>query len=330
MLTLLLSLSLSHAAPAGHYHPNEIAASSQLFGRAADVAGTIYQDREEQAQALAASLRAFEEALDLLGDRAPADQRARYAELEQLYHREHAVLSRFATEQADAFDAAFSGAMERALTGHDAQECQDAMPSGLRTAPRFGGRAQAEPCIGPSLNAEIAAEMDDDPVLQAELESMFQATWPEWSLTAEPVAAVGPADATATLSVRAWMRRGAAKALRAIIEADEIARLDFQAAIESGASKEELTALTADAEAVTALTAKRRAEVAYTVLATTDATAAKLTKKGGATLAWCAQPALLGGCSTPALADEVATALFEHPKVKKAFGRADAIRPPQD
>jgi hypothetical protein len=44
-------------------------------------------------------------------------------------------------------------------------------------------------------------------------------------------------------------------------------------------------------------------------------------------VAWCAQPALLGGCTgTPATAEQV-DALLARPKVASAVARADATQP---
>lgn len=324
MIVWLLALGLAHAEAPGHYHPNGVSQHSAQFKRAQAVAGKAFQARQDEAEALAAALNAYEEALDLLGDQAPQAERDRHAALTQTFQRELAVLQAFAQEQLDGMDQVFSSGLERARKGHmSAVRCEQAQRSTFRMGP--GGRgAQGEACPGTDLNSIIAHRMDEDATLKTELDALLAVSWPSFTRNATPQVPVGGADAT--LDLRAALRSQASDALRAIDFADEEARLGFQAAIEDGATPEQLEALVGQARAVTATTASRRAALAAPVVSTVDALADKLAKKGP-DVGWCSQPRIYGGCTAPPVDLASHAKLWEHPKTKKALAEASAYRP---
>lgn len=323
----LLTLLCTTASAAGFYHPDDIAAESALFARAQREAGTVYGEREERSMALAAALRSYEEALDLLGPDAPAAERARLDALDRVFRREVSVLQRFTSESLDGFESAFVSAMQRAIGGQALVECHASQTArGPRMTPRFGG-AGPEPvqCEGEDANQRLARAMDADPVLKAELDQILTRPWPELTLDVVPQAPVA-ASAAAVVPVLPFFRTGAREALAEITSADEDARLDFQAAIEDGASPEKLASFRAEADRITATTAAQRAAVAAIVRAPVEKLWAKLAKKGQA-LGWCAQPELLGGCTAPVASAELITSVQTHPTVSRAFDKARAWRP---
>jgi hypothetical protein len=325
MIPLLL---LTAFAADGYYHPAEVSAASSAFARAQQVAGTAFEDRSETSQALAAALRNYEEALDLLGDRAPAAERARLEAVEQQYNRDYAVLSAFAQEQLDTLDAAFSEALTRAIGDRDVEVCRPATAStGPRMSPRFGAPSGPESCDGTDLNASLAKTMDADPALAAALDGLLAAEWPTFTVDKAAVPGVGTGELTHAVPVRAWMFRLAPDGLKAIELADEEERLVFQAAIEEGASQAELQEMVGAAKALDAKTAARRAELAAPVLSATEKMVGKWAKKNGAVVGWCAQPALLGGCTVPAPDGAVADEVAATGAVSKAAQRANASRP---
>lgn len=327
MLTILTLLCAAHAAPAGYYHPYDLSSESRLFGRAQDEAGTVFQARQEKAEALAAALRHYEEALDLLGDRAPQAERERYQALEASFHREFAVLQDFTNQQLEGFETAFVSAMQRAVGNQPLVECHPSQaPSGPRMTPRFGGGG-GEPvtCEGEDANPRLAAAMDADPALKAELDAILTRDWPDLTIDAVPQAPIG-SSVTATLPIRPFFQRALPDTLDAITSADDDARLEFQAAIEAGATTEQLARFRDEAAAITARTAAQRAEVAGLLQPTLDKLWAKLAKKG-TSLGWCAQPELLGACTVPAASDEVQTSVREHPTLRRALAKAAAWRP---
>jgi hypothetical protein len=303
---------------AGHYHPSDVAVQSDAFARASETTAEKAGQLQTRARALATALRRFEEGLDLLGDREPAGQRDRLAALEKQYNRDFAVAQQFADDIVGSFDAAFQSALERALKAHpqgaSAIRCRAEVPDGPKL-PGMRQRTKANPdCTGEALNRALAAAMDRDGVLQAELDAILSRDWPALALPAESVEPVVPdgSDGTAWLDVAEFFRSAKRDALRDIDRMDEEERLAFEVAIEEGASKEALAQLVDDARAVDAKTRQRRSLLAEPVLER----AAVVFAKSDPTGAWCAQPALLGGCSgteTPSLAD----ALLDDRKIQR-------------
>ena len=291
--TVLVLLSLAAlAAPTGHYYPAEIAAQSALYARAAEQAGGTFEARSAEASTRAAALLEYELGLDLLGDRAPAAERVAHAALEQQYNRELATVEAFANVLMEDFDTEFTAAMARALEAHpgEEQECAGQVPVG-RAIPGIPQRTQDNPdCVGEPLSATLAAAMDADPALATALEEILAIEWPVFSEVSEASAPIGAGD---WASVTAVVRLKAADELVRIDREDELARTEFAAAVEEGATQEQLEAMVADAHALDARTASLRADVGGPVL---DLAEARLGRHGAAP-AWCARPPALGGCT---------------------------------
>lgn len=312
---LLLASAL--AAP-GTYHPAEIAAQSQLYATASDGAGRMFEERARGAEGLARALEDYELALDLLGDRAPEASRQRLDALTQEYNREFAVLNAFANTMVEDFDGEFVAAMERAIAKHPgAVECEREIAEG-KGLPGMPAKKKPNPdCQGADLNAQIAKAMDDDPKLKAAVGEILALTWPELALEAVPEAPIGGAGRA--VDVGTLFRQAAPTSLDRIEREDEDARLPFQAAIEEGASTDDLEKLVAQARAVTTATAAKRAAMAGPVLGAAEATAAKWAKKGEPALGWCANPASLGGCIAPDATAELVPRLVADKKVAAAL-----------
>lgn len=319
MIAWLVALGTAHAG--AFYHPADVSAASARFAEAQQTAGTAFQARQERSDALAAALVHYETAIDLLGDRDVAAHRTRHTTLRTAFGRQQAVLRATASDFLDAFDAAFSDALARALDGRDAEVCQpDA--GGLRMGPRFA-RGERTTCEGDDLNAELATAIDADPALGRDLEALLAMAWPAFDLPTEAVAAVG--DGAATLDPLGTLQTSdsARAALTAIDRADDDARLPLQAAIEEGITEADVPTLKAQAASITAATAASRAALASPVLDTIEATAAKLDKKGAApTVAWCPQPEIFGGCTPEPVDADCTETILTHPKVAKALDRA--------
>ena len=301
-------LFFSSALAAGFYHPSDVAAVSTAYERASKQSATKAGDAQRQARSLAAALADFEEANDLLGA-APSE---RHAALEKEYNRQFAVLQAFVDEQIEAFDLAFLAAMERALKPHpSAARCLREVPVGTQL-PGMRGRTQANPdCKGDDLNAGLAKTMDADPVLRQALEQLAVRTWPALELPAEPVS-IGSAR---WIAASTFFQAAMPDALRKIRAEDEDQRLSFHAAIEQGAPTGELEKLVAAAKAVDQRTAARRAELAAPVTARVAAVFAKSAPDAG----WCAQPAILGGCTGTDATAELQALLLADKKLTKAL-----------
>ena len=317
MIALWTSLAL--AGP-GFYHPDDIASASARFTEAGKVAGGTFEARSRRAEDVADALADYRLALDLLGDTAPADERARLAELDKRYAREVAVLERFAAAMMEDFDQEFTGALERALKAHPgAKECAAEVPIG-RPLPGLPARTEKNPaCVGDNLNAAVAAQIDADATLGKAVKEILALKWPDITVEAAPQAAIGGGARWA--DPVALMRAGAKASLAKIDHDDAEKRDAFAAAIEEGVSVEAKKKLLDDANALTAETARRRAALAGPVLLAADAAAVKWAKKGEPPTGWCANPALLGACGGDDATATLVPRWLAAPKVQKALGQ---------
>ena len=313
MLALMLAV-LANAG--GHYTPGDTAANSALYAKAAEVAGTRFRDHQARSEAVALALDEYRTGLDLLGDRALADDTARLDRLSKQFARERAVLQAFATAMMEDFDGVFQAALARALPA-DAVQCQARLPTGP-ALPGMPAPMEDNPdCTGEDLNRSLGAAMDADPVLNAAIEEILALEWPEITIDAAAQQPVGEAERW--ISVTPWFRGAAGGALKAIDRADEQARLPFEAAIEQGADKAALQSMVDDARKVTEATAGRRAALAAPILLAAEAWSAKRSKKGNPGVAWCANPALLGGCVGEDASASAGAELRADKKVAKAL-----------
>ena len=323
MFLAIALTALAQAAPTGHYHPDAIAQSSLQFARAQDVAGTVFQERQETAHALAAALNRFEENLDLLGDAAPAAQRERYDTLHAAFQLAIPVLRQHAQAQLDGLDAAFQAAVVRAQAGEELEICATKAKRGLRLHPKRGSEGD-KTCPGPDRNADLTAAIDADAKLIADLDALLAQEWPQLALPIEAVSAIPSTDAPPThaIPIGPLFRDHLVAELTSIRTTDEDERLAIQARAEDDPSDAELRRLLALADQITAKTAATRAELASPVLAALNKRATVTAKKRDVDLGWCAQPELLGGCTQPGASEEIRTSVLSHPSVDRAWDKA--------
>lgn len=318
MFVLLLALLAPRASAAepGFYHPDSIAAQSATYKKAAEGAGETFRTREARAQAVGAALEEYRISLDLLGDRAPAAEREYLANQQKRFNRERAVLEAFASAMLEDFDAQFVAAMKRA-TPAGAVVCTPTVASGPKM-PGLPTKVEKNPaCRGPDLSADIAKKMDADATLAKAVNEILTLTWPEVTVQPEPAPATGGATVWIPVSsLHKPLRRG----LTTIQREDDEARAPFEAALEDGASKEQLASLVSQARAVDAATAAKRAALASPVLTASERVFARWAKKGDP-VGWCARPALLGACTGTAQTSDKIQALYQDKKVATALAR---------
>lgn len=307
MIWLLTSLALA----GGTFDPNDIAGASKLYAEAGGSAGQTFQELDDRQSSIAGALRDYQQALDLLGERAPAAERERLDALEKEFNREQAVLGAFASTMMEDFDLEFTAAMERAIAaeGGDLVQCERMVASGP-SLPGIPQRKSENPdCKGEDKSPAIAARMDADPALQKAVGEILALEWPALTIAEAPQAPVG--GGSQWLGVTPFFQRHLRQALVRIQQADEEAREPFWAAIEDGATKEERQQLLDKARQIDQVTANARRDLAAPILAAVDEATAKLVKKKKAEpTGWCANPALFGGCEgkdvTLSLGGEVA------------------------
>ena len=302
----------------GYYHPDDIAAASRQFAAISTEMEAPVAALEQALDAQATALNAYREALDLLGPRANADERARLATLEATFHRQHAAAQRAVDALVTGFDAAFSASMERALAGLGMRltVCAAEVPDG-RPLPGIRPRMKPNPdCAGEAVSARVAASMDADPALAAALRPLLtDAALAVPALPAAPQAPVGGSAQWIDLSrcVGALAR----ERLLAIDRADDEARDALEAALEQDPAAAGSAALRAQGEAVAQATAAQRAALGAPVLAAADKLLAKRSK-GGSPPGWCANPALFGGCTGQEVTGDWLPTLTADPAVLRA------------
>lgn len=277
-------------ALAGFYHPIDVAAGSRAYDEAAAETSGRASALQRQARSYAIALNDYEEALDLLGPRADPSERATHASLTKAYNRQLAVLQVEIDELVAGFDTAFGDALTRALQAHPgAVRCEKTVASGP-SLPGMPGRRVANPaCTGDDVNQALADAMDRDAALRLALTDLFERRLSAFDLPAEPA----PLAAESWIGVAPLFQAASRDALRTLRRSDEEARLEIEAAMEEGATPEQLAALRPKAAAITAATAAARAEAFAPALERADKVLAKKLPGAG----WCARPELLGGCS---------------------------------
>lgn len=315
---ILAFLALCAHASEGFYSPADLAAESALYAKAGEATAGEFEAHNAHVEALAKALADYELALDLLGARAPEAERARLDALTTEYNREFAVLQDFAGHMVDDFDGAFLGALDRARAKYpEAVECERDIADGPGV-PGMKRRTKPNPaCKGTDLNGTLAKAMDADPKLVADVADIAGRTWPNVELDTTPQPAIPTGDRS--VDVVTLFKTGAKGTLKAIADADSDARLDFEAAIEQGASEAELQKFVGKAAAITAATAAKRAALAAPVFAASEKAFAKWVKKGEAPIGWCANPPLLGGCTATDATGELSERILALPKVAKSL-----------
>lgn len=313
---LVLLLATSALAGDGYWHPNDLMVESKAFARLSEGAMSQFEARTRRSDELAGALVRYELALDLLGDRAPQEERARLEALEKQFNREKAVVEAFASTLIEDVDGAFYGAVERAIgsLGVTAAECEREVPTGPQVPGMRVRTAKNPACVGDDLNARIAAAVDGDGALAKDIDEILALPWPDFTVAAEARPAVG--DHTTWIAVYPLFAKGARDALATIDRADETARLPIQSAIEEGA---DLASLGEKAAAIDAATAVKHAALGAPVLEAAERTLAKW----GESVAWCANPAVLGGCEGTDATETLVPRLLDDARVEKSLKKAN-------
>lgn len=319
-MSLLLALLLTPAASAadGFWHPNDLMPISKAFLRLNDGTVAPFEEIQNRTAELAAALNNYELALDLLGDRASAEERQRLEDLRKQFNREKAKIEAFAGVLGEDVNDVFFAGVERALgkLGGEYDMCEREVATGPQV-PGMRPRTEANPeCTGDDVNEAIAKTLDRDPELKAAIDEILTLEWPGYSI--EPASQPPTGDASAWVAVRPLFAKGAAGALKKIDMDDENARLPFQSAIEEGADKAELERLAGEAAKIDAETAGARARLAAPVL---DA-AEKSLDKMGESVGWCANPLGLGGCDGKNRTNDLVQPLLDDKRVSKSLKKA--------
>lgn len=286
LLLSILPLAAAAADPVGHYHPDDVAAASQVFAQAADAVGPRYSEAEGKLSKVSRSLEALETGVFLLGERAPDGLAAWLLDARRQATGEFLRLQRHVDLMGEDYSTEFGAAFERAVStaGAGLVECG---ASGV--AALVGGKN----CPGDDRNAALAAVIDKDPKLAKAVAEINAVPWPEVS-TPQKQWPVVPLTGTKTW-VRADTLLTKLAPERLQVHQDNLDRklAPLDEAISSG-----------DADAIETAKGLRDAYAAAlakdgaVLLAAAKASLEKGAKKGKAPaeVGVCANPSALGGC----------------------------------
>ncbi len=316
---LFFVATIAAAAPTGHYHPEDIMVRSKVFAEASDRLSRVFDERSRSLRRLAQALVTYQEALDLLGDRASRAERTRLTELRREYARQEAQVQLVADGVVEDFDSAMVAAMERATRPFgETQRCKARIVEGPRL-PGVPVRDRPNPdCKGRDLNDAIAEAMDADETLASTVDEVMDRSWPTVTIDEAPqppVPAGGGEAIDEWILVHDLLVAAAGESLKAITDRDDEAREAIDAALETEGDVD-VEALRTQVNQIEQKTGSARAALAAPIL---DAAEARLAKKAkGVTIGWCANPRLLGGCQgTDATKDRVALLMSD-----RKFGKS--------
>ncbi len=294
------------AAEPAHYHPDDVAKASKLFGTVAESMGPAFEERSGVVASLGDVVGELELGVALLGASAPAELRAWSDKTRRRVVGESLRLQKHVDLLQEDYGKVFGAAVERALPtvgkGYDVREC------GATGVLAMMGRKN---CEGVDLNAKLAAAIDADAALQKELASIAAVEWPtvEAPKAEQPVVALtGTTRWIAGGDVAEKLVGARLKARREALEAD----------LEDLLPEEPTEADVKKAQA------RRDAWVAdlgkdgETLRAAITAALGRAAKKGGpADVGWCANPVELGGCP----GEDVTAKVLEVLGADKKFGK---------
>ena len=307
------ALFLVGAALAGepaHYHPDDIAKASKVFGAVAASMGPAFEDSQSRIGVLGAALTELELGVGLLGAEAPTELVAWSLTTRKKVVGETLRLQRHVDLLQEDYGRVFGAAVERALPtvgrGFDLRVC------GATGVLAMIGKKD---CAGTDLNPKFASSIDIDTTLARDLADIASVEWPSFE---EPKAAASVVALTG--SVR-WVSGGvAAQALLgarvATLQEDLERKLDQL--LPDAPTKDDLVLAQAEK---TAYLATLGAD-GQVLRAAIQGALARAAKKGGpAEVAWCANPVSLGGCPGEDATQQVLDLLGADKKFLKEIAR---------
>ena len=307
-----LLLAPASAAPAAWYHPDEVADKSAVFANASAEILPHYQDVETALRQLSPAVEDLELASTLAAGSLPASGRAYALDI----RKQAAALLLSAQARVDAvqesYGQSFGAALERALAvegkGKEVQECAG------------GGGVQAmmgpgrKPCVGQDLNPALAALLDADASLKAEITAANALPWPEIRLggaAQAPIALTGSGGHVQLAPVARGLW-----AERLTDRADDLDRAlePLEDALDAGDA-----AALAQAQEHRAAYDRKLAADGQVLLPLLGEALDRLKGDAGADVGLCVNPAGLGGCTGVDRTAELLPMLLADKKLRKAL-----------
>ncbi len=308
MLLFLASLAFA-ADPPAFYHPDDVARASQQFASLSANMTPQFEAREGEVSRASGGLARMEIAVGLLGAEAPTTLTRWYEDARRDLTGQSLAVQRHADRTAEASSAAFGAALERALpiagAGYSVRDC------GASGVAAMMGRTT---CGGENLNAKLAAAIDADATLAKAIAPLAKETWPAIALPDTPLSAA-PLQAGRATSTR-WI--DGARIAEALVGG----RLD--AARERAAREADAARENGDTKAVKASRDAWMEQLATDGIVLREVTAHALDRAAKrepklATVGWCTNPRVFGGCAGEDVTMVALEALQKDKKLAKAL-----------
>jgi hypothetical protein len=311
MLLFLAAAFAGTPAPApattpAHYHPDDVAKKSAVFGKVSENRGPAFEDRSGKIESAGNALSELELGVGLLGASAPDGLKAWASGTRRKIVGEKLRLQKHVDLLQDDYARVFTAAVDRALPtvgqGYTVEVC------GASGVLAMMGRKN---CPGTDLNEALAKAIDADTGLQKELADISSVEWPSFEVPkeAEPVVAL-------TGTTR-WIAGGAVadKLLGPWVAQKQNT---LQSAIDKVMPDEPTKDDIAKAQALKDAYLVDLGKAGDTFRTAIAGSLARAAKKGGpADVGWCANPAALGGCPGEDVTDAVMSNLVADKKFLK-------------
>ncbi len=314
----LVALLMNPAAAEDHYSTAGIAENSEQFTRIAQATQTQFDQMQRQIAIQADALNKWEKNLGLLGDRAPVEEVALFGDMSKQFGSSKRAAEVYLGGLADETSDVFSAALERALQGVDAIEC-DAGPSGPRMT---RGTQEKVECPGTSLSEQIAKTIDADPILAGQVDELMKREGPAVAMPMAPAQPVGE-GARVVVDLYDLMSAYTPTPMQAVAEGEDFAWLKLEAKLEGDVDEAQLAALKQEREQIRLSSAAAYAELAAPVMAAIEDDAKKWARAGRPAVGFCPRPAALEGCSVPMATDALMAEIAEQTKTRRALMKVE-------
>ena len=202
MIHLILSTSLGFAETEdkGYYNETEISKASTLFAEASKISAPQFAKAESTIRQHAGIIKDMETNIALLND---TDLETWFSQNQKYMLGYRLQVSKHATMLTEDYDTEFSSAMNRAIEGLEfdgtLEVCEaQAIHAMMGAAPK---------CDGTSFSTQLAKSMDNDPTLQAAIESINAIPWPEAKVTLQSMPIVEITGAAAYIDLNTFVRQ---------------------------------------------------------------------------------------------------------------------------
>ena len=306
-----LLMAVGFAQEPAYYSPDGIAQSSQVFRKYSEGLAPRFERLQNSLGRAGAGLGQLEQAVLLLGDRAPEsmmlylEQSRKTANHAFLVAQEHVGLVE--ADSQEVFEKAMARAIQKHSESRSLVECQS--PQGLMN---FGPSRGRSACEGSNLNREIAATMDQDEQLVQAVEEILGIDWPSLDFEPRPMQAVALNGGSTHIQINALAEAFVSEELARLSASLERDLVPVQAALESGEEAAKRTAIE-EAQSIREAYNQSVAELGGILFAALE----RGLKKQPVLL--CPNPPVFGGCPGEDVTRETVERLGSNRRFKRAL-----------